>query len=805
MLNAVLPLSKAGFAIHWLKSRTKRPFTEAWSTEPVHTPETLTRTYRAGYNVGVRLGEPSKVSGLYLHALDLDIRDPTQGAAAREALKTFIPEYKTLPTVLTGSGAQSRHFYFLTDLPFRSKKVAHSGVKMLGADGKQHWTWEIELFGTGKQVAMPPSIHPDSGKPYTWIREFDLDELDMGLGPVIPSDRVAEWAGAMTLGQTEVDDDDDGLSAALAARPMDLTREEIHRTLYDLPVNDFCEDRDGWLTVGMALHHQFEGSQEGLNLWNEFSIRSAKYSAEDQARVWKSFQVKPGSTRMATLIKAATLARFAADDDDILGDGMDDDDLLGPAAGEDDDLLGPLEETSVRQDVDWISLLDLNDEGAIKPTLHNVELMVKNDARTVGVAQLNEFTQEVVLRAAAGRGKNKGRKRVKQARQLDSPIWTPTDKVNGDLWIDPHDYGVRSIFEAPKSQGGYGVKVSDRDLRAAVNRAAGEHSFHPVREYLERTTWDGVLRLDSLFTRYLGAEDCAYSRAVSRLTLLGAVVRIFEPGHKFDFVAIFEGLQGKRKSSFIEVLARRWFAEIEGNFEDRKAMVEKMQGSWILELPELQGFGRHEVQTIKAFISAKTDKVRLSYERRARDYKRQCIFIGSTNDSTYLRDDTGGRRFWPIACTVDEIDTEGLEAEVDQVWAEALALYRSMRKVQPYGTLPLYIADKEARAEAIEKQEQRRVETAEDALAGRITSWLDKPLVDETGFDDDGVVDEPVLREDTCLMEIWTEMMGEPLSRYNSASQQLLNRAMRRVTTWMQHGQHRFEKYGKQRVYRRCL
>jgi len=811
VLIQVGPLVQAGMALHWLRPRSKAPVADAWTAAPVYSVAELADSARPGANVGVRLGEPSRVAEHYLHVIDLDIRGAAAADEARAALRAFVPEYAVLPFVISGSGGESRHFYFLTERPFRSRKLAHGAAKFTGPDGKQHWAWEIELFGTGKQVVLPPSVHPDTGIAYRWGREIDFEELDMGVGPFIPESRVAAWAPKSAPAP---DDDDDGLTTLVRAKPMGLTRAEIDSCLAALPAADYCEDRDGWLTVGMALHHEFEGSAAGLAVWNAFSARSKKYDAKDQARVWKSFESSKRPTRMATLIKAAAVARFSADLPERAGRGLpgtgkaddygDDVDLDIDAGNSDieiDDLLGE------SAGPDWTSLLDLNADSAIKGTLHNLTLIVANDPRVAGLPQYNEFTNEVVLRGSPGLLKLKGRKRAKKAKQLTSSMWNVKQKASGDLWVDEHDDGLRNLIEAPKSQGGYGLRVTDRDLKAALRIVADQNRFHPVREYLNSLTWDGTPRCDSLFTRYLGAADTAYSRSISRLTLLGAVVRAFEPGHKFDFVTILEGLQGKRKSTFIDILAKSWFAEIEGNFDNRQEMVGKMQGAWILELPELQGFGRHEVAIIKAFVSSQTDKTRLSYDRRARNYERQCIFIGSTNDSTYLRDDTGGRRFWPVACEVDEIDTEAFGREVDHVWAEAVVLYRAMRADQPHGTLPLYITDAEAKAEALVSQEDRRIVNIDDEMAGTITAWLDRPVTtDDSGFEteDDLLGDSiPTLRNAVCSQEVWRDMLGEPMSRYGQSQQQQIGRALKKVPGWFSAGRGYTEKFGRQRIFRR--
>ena len=324
-----------------------------------------------------------------------------------------------------------------------------------------------------------------------------------------------------------------------------------------------------------------------------------------------------------------------------------------------------------------------------------------------------------------------------------------------------------------------------------------------MREYLTGLTWDGKPRVETLYVDFLHAPDDAYHRSVARLMMTAAVTRIFEPGHKFDFATILEGLQGKRKSTFIEVLGRSWFAELNGEFSDTKMMVELMQGAWIMEIPELTGFSRADVRAIKAFISSRKDRARLAYARRAGEFPRQCIFIGSTNDREYLKDDTGGRRFWPVECRLgpdEEIDTDRLGTEINQLWAEAVVLYQQMRVEKPVGTLPLYLTDPDARRIAARLQESRRVESPDDVLAGKIAEWLDKP-VNNGGFDDQ---EDGSVRNETCTAQIWTECLGGDPRAFKTTEQAMVNRAMQRVPGWGSDGtQMRFKNYGKQRVFYR--
>jgi putative DNA primase/helicase len=455
-----------------------------------------------------------------------------------------------------------------------------------------------------------------------------------------------------------------------------------------------------------------------------------------------------------------------------------------------DDLLGA---SKPKTDTSWMATLELEAKGIIKPTLTNVAIIVENDPRIGPSVEFNLFTEEAVIR------------RPIRSKLKFLPTVVIADPVNGDLWKDRHDNIVRAIIEAPAGKGkpGYGLRVTDRDLKAAVDLVAAKNAFHPVQKYLKSVKWDGVPRMERLFVNYLGAPDSPYTLAIGRLMLLGAVTRVFEPGHKFDFVVILEGLQGKRKSTFISVLARDWFVELEGDLHDRKQLVEKMQGAWILEIPELSGFGKAEIQHIKAVCSAAKDKTRLAWGRRAGDFKRQCIFIGSTNDAEYLRDPTGGRRFWPVVCEVGEIDTDKLRGEIDQIWAETYAAYLAMRIEQPKGTLPLYLSDAEAQAEALVLQESRRIESAEDAYSGVIGDWLDRPVEIPDERDDLGVASKTVKRFETCLMEIWCECLGRPRDQYSEGPARMLGKAMRLLKNWEAVGPRRYESYGNQKSFRR--
>jgi predicted P-loop ATPase len=797
--SAIAQLIDAGFALHWLHPKSKVPIGEDWSNKPVATKSQLRERYLPGCNLGVRLGFPV-CDGKYLHVIDVDIRDPAFAADAMAKLEELIPGLSvTAPSVISGSGGASRHFYFSTDIPLRSRKLARSATftpvyeKTRHRDVKKR-DWEIELFGVGKQVVLPPSVHPETGLPYKWERPIDLDLLAAGIfSPAIPIEQL-EGSGALHQ-QNEVE-------GPQLKPPLGLTEEEAESYLDDLPFDQYCEDRDGWLQVGMALHHEFGGDELGYDLWKDFSERSDKFNEKDQRLVWNSFRNKPNSVRMATLVSVAKQMRLLRSFEEIDGEEsvegceIDIEALIGGSSPPIPSTASTCSESS-EEGGSWVSRMQLTSKGMPVSNLHNLELILRNDPRFKGLAQFNEFTQDTVQRTLPRR-----HPLAESVVQLTGSIWNVTDRLNGGLWTDSKDYALRACIEAPRRLGGYGIRVSDRDLYGAISIAAREYAFHPVREYLERTRWDGRHRVERLFVDYLGAEPNPYTFGVARLMMLAAVTRIYEPGHKFDFAVILEGGQGRRKSTFIQVLGQKWSGELDGDFHDPRSMIELMQGKWILELPELSGFARADVRAIKAFISRHTDRARLAYAKHAIGFPRQCIFIGSTNDHEYLKDETGGRRFWPMPCHLETIDTERLSNEVDQLWAEALTIYRHMRSNHPAGDLPLYLTDPDAQKIANRLQESRRVQGTEEDYVGIIQRWLECPINDG-GFADRDADRNPRYRQRVCLPEIWMECLGGDMKQYPQATKTALGRAMAKMPGWEKIGTRNCGKYGPQKTYER--
>ena len=219
----------------------------------------------------------------------------------------------------------------------------------------------------------------------------------------------------------------------------------------------------------------------------------------------------------------------------------------------------------------------------------------------------------------------------------------------------------------------FGFDPGKDNVRDATQQLALANPFNSIVDYFDGLEWDRVPRLERLLKNYFGGEDTAFNRSIGQKVLLAAVRRVRQPGTKFDFMMVLEGEQGTGKSTAIAILAGpENFSDQSILAADDKAQAEAVQGVLLFEVSELDGLSRAEMSKVKAFLSRSVDRIRHAYARHRMDQPRTCVFIGTTNEDTYLRDTTGNRRFWPVS--VGKIDLEALKRDRDQLWAEAAYL-----------------------------------------------------------------------------------------------------------------------------------
>ena len=429
-------------------------------------------------------------------------------------------------------------------------------------------------------------------------------------------------------------------------------------------------------------------------------------------------------------------------------------------------------------DEDWQNGLELDKSGHVKNTLHNLTIILENDPNLKGVV-FNQLLDGMEI---------KGEVPWKHP----SKFWRDADDAQLISYVDAH-YGT----------------FSARNYDIAVTKVADDRAYHPIREFIESLPeWDKVPRVDTLLVDYLGAGDTAYVRAVTRKTLCAAISRVLRPGCKFDSMLVLNGPQGVGKSTLIAKLAGEWFSDSLnlGDTKDKTA-AEKLQGYWILEIGELAGMRKADLDKVKAFISRQDDKYRASFGRRVTPHPRQCVFFGTTNSERgYLRDITGNRRFWTVKTPggIRLHPWDLTDMAVRQIWAEALFYVKAGERLYLDADL-----EQEARGEQREAMEQ-------DDREGLVRAYLDRLLPDnwekmdvyrrQDYIRDPGDPTHPEGRHPRTAvsnMEIWCECFGKRKEELHPADSYAIAAIMERIEGWERSG--KFSStctpYGKQRLY----
>lgn len=429
------------------------------------------------------------------------------------------------------------------------------------------------------------------------------------------------------------------------------------------------------------------------------------------------------------------------------------------------------------QDNSWTSELTVNTKGEYENSANNLNIIFQFDPFLKNAFKLNTFDNK---------------------RYVTKTLpWRKIDDVEPLRDVDYS--GVRNYIECI-----YGI-VSSQKVDDALALEIEKKKFHPIVEYIKSLQWDGVPRVNTLLIDYFGAEDNAYTRAAIRKMLCAAVTRVFHPGTKFDTALILVGPQATYKSTFVKKLGKNWFSDTFTTVQGKESF-EQIQGAWLVEIAELSGLKKAEVETIKHYISKCEDSFRPAYGRTIETYKRQCVFFGTTNSKDFLRDPTGNRRFLPIDVRPEyatkNVAQELTEEEVDQVWAEAYEMYKQGES--------LYMTGEEDMLAKIEQhkhseQDERKGIIEEYLNAKYPDNWASMDLYDRRRWLEDPLSQAGTTQKDfVCVAEIWCECLGKEkndMSRYNTRD---INDIMRSLPEWeASTSTKNFSIYGKQKYYKR--
>ena len=683
ILKEAKRLYDLGMAIHWLHAKSKRPVESGWTTGPRKTWADLRATYKKGMNVGVRLGRPSKIKGDFLAVIDVDVKS-SEGKHAQEVARELkrLTGTLTLPEVRSGRGNGSRHYYVLTKEPVKPFKALQSSdvvkvpmpsvtpskreLKALTADElasglRLRPAWEIAVMGDGQQVVLPPSIHPDSGLSYAWRSQFAHETatgFDLGvMQNALPKENVDK----------SVDN-----SGKEKAKPGPKSVENF--TPVEVPVE--------WLNVSDKIKNMIisgEGVEDrsAMLLPISTALLKAGLSQNEILSVLTDTEYFIGQTgyhhaktkdrkRAAQWVYRYTLRKVESDNaaenffNNVNETGV-------PAAEELSFLEMGEEQLEFEEGEDWRLTLDTTKDDNVRGTLKNVVTVLKNDV-----------SESMIRRDVFA---------TRDYWTLDTPWGCKEDAAIGD------DDVVRTKLWLAEN---FNFEPNKNILSEAFTVMACENTFDPVKDWLENLpAWDGRERLDTWLKDHFHAKgDPDYLAQVFRKWLCAMVMRVYKPGMKFDWMPIFEGKQGVGKSSFGRILCGdKYFLDSLPELQDKDAAL-ALQGIWAVEMGELASFRKNEIEIVKAFVTRTVDKVRPPYGERWIESPRRCVFFGTTNFETYLRDDSGNRRFKPVK--VGKLDFEALENDRNQLFAEALWLFKngfeSERTLEITGSAKVYEA-----------------------------------------------------------------------------------------------------------------
>ena len=779
--EAAQRLARVGVAIVLLREQDKRPALDRWTSLPRMSETDLVRRYAPGQNIGVRLGAPSETrTRRFVHGIDMDIRIADRAEEAWAAVLKVFPGAREWPRVKSGSGGASRHLYFMTDAPFRKCNIARSEylTEVATSDGaKDKPEWEVDFYGTGSLLVLPPSIHPN-GKPYRWEDGAAPDFTDLpfvrqtAIAPLFERDRKRRDR------------------SLIPPEPLDSLQEILDTKTWD---NDEGQAYDKWRDVLFAVKQEYDGTDDydsAFQIVEEWSARSPKHSQRRFEEVWEHARTdRPDAITLGTLKKAAAKE---IDDERKNRIAMDDE--------------RPRDKEGRIIPPNWLSATIRDGLGEAVNCAENRRLFLLNQHPMEFLHWSEEDQRPVWRRPPPG-----------AAPDLRDLVFPET--ANSIPYDTKAHYQIlQMVLRKPPFRMEI---VKKEELNDSVWLAAQQRPWQRIRELLTREEWDGVPRVDTLLQDYLGVEDSPYARFASRLLVLGPMCRVLWRGVKVDYAPILQGPQGSGKDRFLELLctfgSECLYTASTFDMTKPAEYVQAIRGKLIVHMAEMATFKKTSIEQIKTFLTEHEDTARLSYEPLARTYRRICVCVFSTNDKGgYLADGTGNRRFLPIVLGDPETGPDNrptayaktfvdLEKVVGQIWAEAheMAMQEAERQG---GRVREILIQGDAMDTARRSQMEKMAETPEMDIAARALRLLDQPAPLDELIDHDSRTDatarQMAVRNQITPREVWVDILGEKADQWHRNSHVTV-RALEALPGWEKvPGRHRHR--GELRpIYRR--
>lgn len=692
-LQAALAYARLGWHVFPQARTGKAPLTPHGHKDATTNPDTIRAWWSK--NPDANIGVSVEASGLFV--LDVDCKDGKPNG--HEALAALVAEYGDLPvTVEAESGAyqagRGRHIVF--------RAFPEAG----NTDGKIGAGLETKAKGA---FTVAPSLHA-SGAQYRWVNkpsQTTVADAPAWLKEWFKTrDRERAEALARIAAMPKVDPS--RLSDKYAARALeDETKAVAQCQVGRANQLNLSAFKLGQLVgAGVLSAAEAEGSllqaaaecglvkDDGFREAQRITQAGLRDGAQHPRQIPER-KPPPSRPKPAQPLRVVAESPPRVEPKDEFGSYRTD----PPRASAQQGAAAAVRPALPAANPDWREELVENSNGGVKrQSFHNAVLTLMNLPETEGLFVYDEFRALIMV--------------------TRRPPWALNGFEPGPL-SDPDISGCRVWLERQH------IACSKNDMFSAIEYVAAQKHRHPVRDYLNRQAWDGIERLDHWLVDFLGVADSNFARAAGAKWMIGAVARVMQPGCKVDTMLILEGSQGLKKSSALRTLAT---FDGEAFFTDEiaalgtKDAAQQLQGNLIVEMAELDALGKADVTAIKAFLTRQVDKVRLPYARTVSHLPRACVFAGTVNPdgAGYLRDPTGGRRFWPVLCT--NIDLPALEAKREQLWAEAVHRYRDGET--------WWLDDDVVIAEAREAQEDR---AEVDPLSGKVDDYIrDKTRVTTT-------------------------------------------------------------------------